>query len=275
MPYKYSIIFGFNTSPADGSNLPSRAAGWTESHWRNAFDITPNAQMNLLQARADLLSTNGSILGVRVTSYLDVNGKFVQQGVSVYPLNLPGANRLLTDIPQMALQINFKATAPDVNVATTDIRALPDARVVGGEYDNNNFYTQAVEGFCNILVNNAWGFVGIDMTKPKVRVISLANSILTVGAGHGVVAGNWIKLYRVRADGGARVTGDYHVSLVAGNALTLDGIADTVAVSVPNGLMRQIVPKFLDYGAFAIARVRTHKVGRNFLPYRGRQRKAS
>jgi len=275
MPFKYSMIFSFTTAPAAGAGLPARTCSWTESHWRNAFDFTPTPNSAFFTKRCNLLPTAGRISAVRVTEYESVNSKLVQKSVRIFDVVVPGRANLECDIPQMGLQINFRASAPQVNVATTDIRAIPDARIVGGEYDNQAAYTNLVNDYCGALTEDAWGFMGIDMTAPKVRVISLANKVLTVGAGHGVVAGNWIKAYRVYLDGGKKLNGDFHVSAVAGNALTLDGVDADLSITKPNGLIRKVAPIFCDYGDFRIARARTHKVGRPFLPYRGRQRKAS
>lgn len=274
MPAKYSFLFNFESNPANGVPAVRRSASWTESHWRAAADRT-NLQLQALGTeRAVLLSGNSRIELCRVTTFDLVNDKLQQKGVQIVPLGLPGTNALATDIPQMALQLKWNATAPNVNVATSDLRAIPDARVVGGEYDFQAAYNGQVQTYLNDLVDTAWGFMGINFANNKVRVLGLAAGVLKAGAGHGLVAGNVAQLYRTISATGKKLTGLYVVDSVVGNDITLEGIDATASITVPNGYIRRAQPIFCDYANYTIVRIRTHKVGRPFAPYRGRARAA-
>jgi hypothetical protein len=274
MPTKVSMIFQFRSAPVDGSGQLARVAGWSESHWRTVNDVTPAIYNALAGFRTLLLPTAASLTALRVTQYGTTSGRLVQQGVQVIALDGHfGNSGLLCDIPNMGLLINSKATGT-VNTANWDFRAVPDARVVGGEYAPGNPYTQNVANYLSYLDANAWGWVGVDLTKPKVRVISLAANVLTVGSGSGIAANTWVRLYRVTTDGGVKLNGTYYVSSVIGDALTLVGLPTGAAITKPNGTARWYVPIFLDYAGSSVVRIRTHKVGRIFSQYRGRQRRA-
>lgn len=274
MPTKVTMIFAFDSTPADGSGQIQRFAGWSESHWRASNDYDPSTDNSLQRARSLLLPISGVLQALRVTQYITTTGRLVQQGVKVISITgHVGTSGLACDIPSMGLQIRSNATSA-TNVANWDFRGVPDARVVGGEYSPGGPYTANLAAYLSYLDNNAWGWIGVDQTKPKVRVISLAANVLTVGSGSGIGAGTWIRLYRVVTDAGVKLNGTYFVSGVAGDALTLVGLPTGAAITKPNGVARWYVPVFLDYTGSALVRIRTHKVGRIFNQYRGRQRRA-
>jgi len=270
--YKYTMIFSFTTKPVDGSGQSPRVAGWTESHWRATNDIVNFRQDRLITRRAALLPAGASISGFRITGFDETTGKLIQQSVILGAVNAgPGAAPDQQDIPQMSLQFRASATPPAVNTATFDIRGLPDVRVAGGAYNPSNEYAGLMSNFTGALVADSWGWVGVNKALPKVRVLKLLAGVVTLSAGSGLVAGNYVTFFRTKLDGGKSLKGTYLVTAAADPQYTLQAIDPAATISVPNGTARKHALAFVDYGAIDIIAVRTHKVGRPFFRYRGRR----
>jgi hypothetical protein len=268
---KYTLIFGATTDPEIGSNQPIRVGGWSESHFRVAFDIVPSFELDFIQLRKALLPTTQFIQGVRVTTYNLVGPVMIQTGVRIFPMNVRGGTALACDIPQMALQINARASLPTLNTVVWDFRGLPDARVVGGAYAPIGRGQYPVQPYLDYLTENAWGWVGVDKTLLKVPVLGLtAMGVLTLAGGSGLAVDDIVQLFRVKADDGTKLNGKYRVSAVNGNAYTIEGAGGKV-VTKPKGRARKASLVFIDYGPMQIKGVRTHKVGAPFDPYRGRR----
>ena len=271
---KYTMIFGATTVPNANSNFPPRKGGWSESHFRAATDLPVIPGAEFLLNRMALLCATQMLQAVRVTNYNLLGGRLIQTGVTVTLFNSPGGWPGTCDIPSMGLQYNFQATRPDVNNATFDFRGLPDDRVVGGEFSPLSRDGYPVNAYGDYLAANGWGWVGVDKTLPKVRVLGLSNlGVLSLSTGSGLGVGDFVTLFRVRADGGAKLNGRYQVTAVNGDNFTIQGTA-TNTISKANGLARKDVLKFLDYGSYTIKGVRTHKIGGPFATFRGRRRAA-
>lgn len=272
MATKYTFLFQFQTDPAPGSNQNSRVAGWSESHWRTADDLVDPSLDPIAGMRAALLPADSRIIGWRAVNYDLSQAKLIQTSVRIGGCNLQfGAGAIAQDVPQMALQMRGTVSGLDTNVATFDIRGIPDAKVVGGAYTATDPFDTALKNWQKQLAGFSWGFVGIDKTQKKVRVLALAAGVLKVASGSGIVVNDTITFYRTTLDGGKKLTGKYLVTAATDPTFTLQGIDPTATITKPNGACRRLILKFLDYASIQTVGVRTHKVGRPFFRYRGRK----
>jgi hypothetical protein len=159
------------------------------------------------------------------------------------------------------------------NSSRFTLRGIPDSQMTRGEYQPDSGYKSLVTQFCNQLSNNAWAFLGRDLSKPSQKVMSIAGNVVTLQGAIGAVAmTDYMRFRRVYDDLGKPVTGSFLIQTIVGNAYTLAGF-DGATLTAPSGTARVDAIRLCDFGTVAPSRAVVRKIGRPFASYRGRQSK--
>lgn len=264
--YKATMLFQATTAPAGVSPDPARTGGWSESHYFDgSLDILRSSFGSLCNRRANLLPNNTFIVGQR---FQLLGGGSTTQGVR-YMGNAGTAQ----DIPQMAILAYVPANGY-VNVSRLTLRGLPDARVVGGEYNPLDTYNTALTAYLTELGLLGFRFKARSFLAAKDDVISITSGgLATLATGLGLSRGDKVRLLRTRNIHGNSVSGVYTVLSETDVVNVL--LADWGGVAAVGGVMRKevtIYPPYDNKGS-SRGRVITKKVGSPFGKYRGRRSK--
>lgn len=266
-------ILQVTTTPTDLTKARAHTGGWSESFWTtlNPVGFEP-AWLTQQTKRALLLPSSAAIVGFRTQQYTIAGNKLLPGGSTSGRQNMPGALGSSADLPQVALMLNAAANGAPNN-ARMILRGMPDPVMVGGEYQPAPFFSALVTQFCNSMIGFNFGFIGRDLSQASVRVLKIANNVITVDQlpGTGLAVGDFIRFHRVYDSGGNPVKGDYVVSTIAGNDITVAGLA--VVVTKPSGTLRRDLLTYLPFGNLYPVRAVVKKVGRPFEQYRGRRSK--
>jgi len=267
---KITTIFHYFTQPEASTLIGSKSGGWSESTWINtdnlALDSTVLRRMH--DARSSLMPQGSSIVGVRLSQYELSGNRLIRKGARSADRNQPGSARLQQDIPQMALQINVSAIGK-INTSKLTLCALPDARVVGGEYSPTNDFNTAVFQYTSTLTALTAGFIGVDHTQFVSVISGINNGIVTTDeALPNVVVGSYIRINRVTTNVNQPLSGSFRVSAINGSSYTCPDLA---LYSADRGgtAMRDVVV-FCAYNEYVVKGVRVRKIGRPLSGYRGR-----
>jgi hypothetical protein len=253
----------------------SHIAGWSESFWFPSNDAAalwralttgPVGGVNwgFLQIRADLMTANASIVGVRL--YEGGTGKGNFRAIS-YP-GLYGAN--VSDIPQMAILAYIGLTG-STRARRLTLRGVPDEMATGGEFTPTSAYAarlatlgQALSGFGAVTKDDSAGLPLL--TVSSAGVCQLNGVPPTWGVGDGVT------LRSVLTAAGQRVGGVFACTAVvpASNQFTIAGWPHGDCTG-GNALIPAFSQKAFVSGSLAVSRLLTRKVGRPFEQYRGRR----
>lgn len=273
MASRVTMLMQVTTTPPNRADASPHTGGWSESFWANANLLSSDPDILVLcQKRANLLPAQASVVGFRLSLYNIVGNRLMPTGSSTGKLQLPGATSRITDVPQMALELSGKSKTSS-NSTRFCVRCLPDAQVAHGEYQPDSAFKGLVTQYGNELVNRDWKFIGRDLTKPSIKVQSIAGNVVTLAAPLGVVDNvDWVRFRRVYDDDEAPVKGAYLVTAHAGNTITLAGFPART-MTTPSGTIR--IDAIVTCGLKDIEPVRAvvRKVGRPFESYRGRQSK--
>jgi len=246
-----------------------RVGGWSENWYLDADEATATRGAgDYIRRRGALLCGQASCVGFRL-QVLGGRSKMVL-------VNTPGPITSGQDIPQMAL--NCRVSAQGVpNVKYFQLRGLPDANVIGGDFVPVGGFGAAFSAFGSCLWNNSFRFRVRSAAIAPVQVISIdANGNFVLGGNLTFGVGAYIQILRVRTVTGANASGTFYVDVATdsrrgrfigwqGGVVTLSGTArvySTDYVLVANSSLESL-------------RVTTRKVGRPFDMYRGRRRRRS
>ncbi len=181
---KMTQLFQCGTIDKDGN--AARIGGFSES-WYSDLTLS-SSQLNtqwgtLCRLRAALLPENCRIVGQRLA---EVDPVGASRGYdSVYPGTQTSAN----DLPQVALQWTMRSTTGFNNRQVT-LRAVPDVRVLRGEYNPSDVFNAALAAYFAELSAN-WKMRAIDRTVLPVKIVSIAaNGAFTTEKPHGLTTGD-------------------------------------------------------------------------------------
>jgi len=273
MPYRVTTTFALTTAPTQLVDAQPHSGSWSESFWRPAA-IDESSWTVFATKRAALLPKQAAIIGYK-QQFFTLGGAGLVPGASNAVKKLiPGNNGFDCDVPQMALEIS--GTSPGVaNSSRFTLRGIPDNQVQNGEYTPTPAFKVNLTNLLDWMRSPpAYGFVGRDLTKIPVRVVSIAGSILKTAEpmGGGMGAGGYVRLLKVRGDDGKPVTGAFYCLSFTGPATyELQGLAATVTVA--NGRARQNGLSFFPFAALNPGRITVKKIGRPSASYRGRASK--
>ena len=104
--FKATTIFQVTTQPSDPTEANAHTGGWTESFWTlSPYSVIFAPWNALLYARANLLPIQASAIGYRFQEYSMDKNVLTPKGTQAGPQRFPGRTGILTDLPQVALQI--------------------------------------------------------------------------------------------------------------------------------------------------------------------------
>lgn len=281
----FKVVVLFELTTARGASIPplrtagaQRQAGWSESFWISVPSYAelwkklmtgPMGQMNYgyLPLRADLLTSNALIVGVRV--YEDGSGKGQLRAVSFRGTNAESDG----DIPQLSLLCHV-AIGGTNKVRRMTLRGIPDNVVRGGEFNPpDGVYSQKLinYGRC-LLVLGSW--VNVTSSGQPLVSISDAGLIQLDGVPLSGAIGQSYSLRTIRIATGVYVSEDLAVTAKndPANQCTVAGWTHGAGTG---GTIRRHLFELHDYTAdtFTVVRVVTRQVGRPFSGYRGRASK--
>lgn len=272
---KYTFIFAVTTNPTQRADAQPHSGGWTESHWSTAV-VSPTGVgvIRWPQKRAAILPAECSIVGYRVQEYTISGNKLLPGGAQSFKRLFPGNPQFSVDVPQAGLQLSLPIQGRS-NIVRTTLRGLPDEMVVNGEYTPTVRFRGLLKEFTDNLWNPAggeWASAIRDLSQPSVRVLTLANSIITLDAAGGMVVGDYMRLNRCRDQQGNPISGSFRITAVNGMSFTLAGM-DPALIVKPGGLARKDLALIAKYAGASVGRVLVKKIGAPFEKYRGRRSK--
>jgi hypothetical protein len=260
---KLTMIFDLATNLTNTA-IGHRVGGWTESVYFQGPDVQARETLRqLCVARAPLLPTGARISGQRYQQ-VDPPG-----ASSTGALEFPGSSGTQADIPQMCLHCRI-AGAGVSNHRNLDIRGIPDARVIEGEYFPSSGFTAALNAYVTAL--GFTKFRALDRAQQPFRLLSvLTTGVFNTELAHGWANDNLIYVSRVKPVlGGDTISGLFRISDVTTFGGKFVGWPDTVAGTGGFGKRRLIIYPTFDPTSFGISRIITRKVGRPPGQYRGR-----
>lgn len=266
---KGTLLFAVTTDPDDRVTASPHSGGWSESHWGNVNPIVLPFLQQLAQRRANMLPAECSVIGWRNEIFTLTGNKLFPVGATSGRFQYPGMQTPNMNLPQDSLMVSAVTDAAP-NATRFNLRGLPDYVIQKGEYQPSpNFKTQFTN-YANELINSRWGFIGRVKTGASARVNSINVGVVTLnGAVGGVVNESYLILNRVYDSNGNPVTGKFLITLIAGNAYTVEGLAG-VSVTIPSGTARIDSLAFYQYTEITPNRAVIRKIGRPFEQYRGR-----
>jgi len=260
MPQKVTFIFSQST-------IDQKTGGWSETWYYDGSASEINAATGVFMSRrAAMLPVQAVCQGFRLQE-VGAKGQFIAASVV-------GTATFQQDIPQMAINCRCQAGGKQ-NVKFFQLRGIPDNQVNGGRYAPIDTYPQAVNQFFTSLVNQGWRFRAVDLTKPKVGLLSVnALGVFQVKAGLVFDVGSTITLLRAKGVDGSKLSGDYYVSAKADNQNgTFLHWPGTVIQQRGEARVKEFFYPQIQTGSIKVYNVTTRKVGRPFFLYRGRQTK--
>lgn len=286
MPLRVTMIFSVTTAPTDPTAAAPRTGAWSESFYFQAGGGISLVTLGfLLSRRANLLSKNASLVGIRQANYTISGNKIIPGGASASKVLYPGSNAYTTDVAQASLEIYGRASGfPNAN--RFRLGGLPDEVVLFGEYQPSPAYKAAVTTYLGALQAGGppaapvppAGFIGRDLNQPSARVLAIAAGVVTVeGAIGGVVGTDYVRLRRVYDDTNTPVKGSFRMTnaiIVGPNTLyTLAGLSPTVTLTHASGTARIDKLVWMSYSSLNPGTCVVKKIGRPFIGYRGRASK--
>lgn len=278
----WKVVMIFQQTTTKGDPQPSinyasltRVGGWSESFYvanktgdelRNMLTATPRkdgAFPPILPARASCLTAAATLLGVRLYEGGTGRGQFVAlsyPGRFSFP-DQPGTSLLCQTVSNAALSARHFT-----------MRGIPDAYVVGGEFNPNSEYVTQLKTYFDSLTNTAFRA----FTPTAVfNIFNITNAgLVSLTAPHTYNVGQIVRVKNSLNEAGGRSGGEFMIQTVGplNTQFTLAGWAagpttgGTVTIQV-----KQLVT--VSAGATSAVRITNHKVGRPFAGYRGRRSK--
>lgn len=276
MPIKCTALFQLSTN-VDFPNLPAhRIGGWSES-WYYIGSSIPNAiqafaspgtalfPFSWCAGRAALLPGGAAIIGQRYQQVAPVGQSQTAGGI------YPGSAGEAADIPQQALLCSIPAVGAG-NIKRFTLRGIPDARIIEGEFQGTQSFTQSLNNFFFVLGN--FQFRARDLTQPTANIVSIsAAGLVTCEAAATFNVNDMVRVLRTRTVDGDLLGGRFQVASVGpgNNVFTLANWSPAEATT--GGRVRRDSIVFLpaDNTRAAAYRAVIRKVGRPFGAYRGRR----
>lgn len=277
MPLRVTILLAVTTDPTDKVAASPHSGGWSESfHMNSSLFVDRSIFTKWASARANILAGECSIIGFRQQLVTISGNKLLPGGSGAGTLNVPGAYATDMNAPQDALMLNFGLTGQPTQVRIR-LAGLPDSQVARGEYQPQSSMKAQVTNYINQVIGSGFGSIVRDLTVPDARVKGYVGGVLTTLTATGALAGQYIRLRRVRDDNGRPVEGAFLVTAVVANAdgttsYTLFGGPGST-VTRPNGTARHDLLAFATLLNGTPNRLVVRKVGRPFVQYRGRRSK--
>lgn len=267
---KVTLLFQAGTVDASGN--AARIGGFSESYYSTLPLDSAALQTQwqaLCLARAALLPSNARIVGSRYQQVDPVGGS--RQYDNVYT----GAV-IQNDLPSMALQWTVRS-ANSPNQRSLILRAVPDARVVTGEYSPIAGYNLALQNFFAEL-RNKWQFRAIDRTILPVKIVQIVAGVMTTATPHGLAASDVVNIMSTKV-GTDRVVTSYHAGVLnAPTATTATLYPLDRRDSIPDSVSGRARKASIIYPFFSITNEEiiapnaiTRKVGAPFRKFRGRR----
>lgn len=278
MPLKVTFIFNFKTVATTGfEDAMDHFGSIRETHWlpetpAAALDAATAAKIDAwAYARLKCLPVQAAIQAYRWSSYLILGNKLKRVASSFVYKNFgfgsPGVN---TDVPQIALGCDGTNATRDAQKLFR-LRLIPDSMVTSGEYAPTPAFRGDMNAFLQLLQDGTWGWIGRNAAAQQFPVLSVAAGVVRVIGAAGIAQGDTVQLIRVRTDASQSIAGQYRVTLVAGDDITVAGIPAGSVVTFPNGFLRKAGLAFQDIALTTLNRVTTQRVGNVAEPYRGRR----
>jgi hypothetical protein len=273
------------TAPELNYTARSHIAGFSEVLWwfddnvsnlQQALQKGINGQVGLLPARAQLLPTSGTIVGVRLYS----GGAGRGQSLAY---SYPGTANYNTDIPQMALLVKA-GNAGSTATRRFTIRAIPDLFVEYGEFSPSDTYKQRLTDYFGALGN--FVFNALNPANAKVKAFTIApvafagppartdGQVTLVQNAVPFQPNTVVRISRALDANGIARSGDFTISQIG----PIQGQFNVMYW--PYGFCTGGTVSARAYGLYgispslcAVERVVVRKVGRPFEQYRGRRSK--
>lgn len=282
MPVKVVMIFQQTTLPGysiASLGLAGRAhiGGWSESIWYAGSDLTalwnqltvgPSGGVNwgLLQVRADLMTDNATIVGVRLYSGGSGKGNFRAIAYrGLYPSSV-------AEIPQMAV-LGYLGVTGSTRAKRLTIRGIPDEMAKGGEFTPTSDYATRLSNYGAALGGFA-SFTKDDNAGLAILTISAAGVVQLNGVPPTWGVGIGVQIRSALNASGIRVGGKFACTAVntPSNQFTIAGWVEG-ACTGGNALVPVSSIKGIVGNSLTISRLVQRKVGRPFEQYRGRRSK--
>lgn len=269
-PYtRFSFLFQLTTAPNNREVSISHTGGWSEQHvWPGVLPINHERVIELASRRAALLPSAAQLVGIRRSTFQTNGNKIVPGGSQTSNFRRPGGS-WVTDLPQVSLSLSAIGEGGG-NTSRQVLRCVPDAFMVKGEYEPSAAFTTALGRYTQALVDHNWGFMGRNLSSPKLAVFFVLDNQIKFGADLGVAVGGFIRLLNVRdSNTGNALDGTFRVTAIAGTTYTVEGLPQGAeAHNSGFGRVDEIV--LVNIGEVLVGRACVRKIGRPFESYRGR-----
>jgi hypothetical protein len=275
MPHtKCTMLMQLRTN-VDQPNSPiSRIGGWSESWYdtNTAISAVRPPFIQLCQKRAALLPAGAAVVGQR---YQQVDPVGASSSTS---FSFPGNARFTTssdvlaaDMPQNAL-LCAVIGASVKNTRRFTLRGLPDAVVVGGEYNpGNSAFSTALQAFFNEL--DLYWFPGRDLSAPTYPLLTI-DSLGNFASEQATlfVVNQMVRVLRTKDADGRLRGGRFQVETMNPGGYT-GKLAGWTFGACKGGKLRadSMIWAQVRPANISIGRQVTRKVGRPFTQYRGRR----
>lgn len=270
---KISFLMQVTTQAKTRNYASPRAGGWSEGFWDASGLLFADPKITvLLNARALMLPQQASILGVRAQQYTIDGNKLVPGGAASQAVNKPGSAAYNVNIPQDCMLCSASVVGAN-NTTHFKLKCIPDEVIETGEFNGDATFRQKMQAYFGYLISYAQGSVLRDFSKPLLRVLSVANKVVTLDAVPGGPVGLYFRFKRVRdKNTGKPIQGVFRCTAATGTALTFDDLDPALAAG-PGGFMRNDALIFRSYDDINFARSTDGKIGNPFARYRGRRSK--
>lgn len=265
MPIKCTMIFSQSSNKTNTTSQAVRVGGWSESHyWPDQnFANAITGTETLAAFRAWLITPACTITGLRFQQVSPAGpSQSLQKAIR-------GAYNILSDIPQMALQINIPAVNA-ANISRIKLRGIPDSRVSEGELSTTRNFSAQLDDYIAYLTN--FKFHGRDLSLPAYPLVTIDNAgVFFTEEPTALAAGNMVRILRAQNSDGTFRGGRFQIatmtSLQQGQLRGWDG------GPTEGGRIRRDGNAYFQYrvAAATIGRISTKKVGRPSSGYVGRR----
>jgi len=240
-------------------------AGWGESFYTNqaSANTTLNELQSLVNRRVACIGDGVKVGAIRAQNI----GGAGEANVRI--LNQAGTSTAV-DTPWQSLIVHFRDE--DGRRLVYLQRAIPDAQIAAGIFQPTPAYTAALRAYLDAVVAGPWTVRRLDKNQPLKRITSITTGgTLTCMEGHGLVAGDLIKMNHVNDIHGQPVRGDFQI-LTTPTPETAT-IANWTEQSVQrNGKFRKVAYVFKNITSYEYQnKITSRKVGRPFGSPRGRR----
>lgn len=273
------MIIRYASNTSDANSTQRRIGTFSEQYYADGpfADIIDFNFRRLCQYRAGMLPRGTSVIGQRYQQVEPLGASAVRNAF------YPGSADLAQDVPQIALHFRVKGVAV-ANVRSVDLRGIPDARVIEGEYSPSNAYTNAINGFFLTLGGAPpsrleqftaipFLFRGRDLSQTAWPLVNITSGgVYTTIGNSSFVKGDKVQVIRATDDDGDRRVGGFF-TVGDGPTATSGTLIGYNLGATTKGSIRKAITIFPQFPAAApdMPIVIQKKVGRDTRSYRGRR----